>query len=316
VRAIVLHGEELRLEERPDPEPGSSDVVVAAPYAAINPADLAQRAGRYPAPPGAPKDVPGLEVCGRIVACGSAVLDWKVGDRVFGLVGGGGLADRVVVHERHVVAVPERLDDLEAAAVPEAFLTAHDAIVTQAGLASGDILLVNGASGGVGTSAVQIGRYVGAHVIASARSPEARARLSELGADAYAPDEVEERVRAAGGANVIIELVGAPNLALDLAVIASKGRLVIVGTGGGEAAEVSLRAVMGKRARIFGTMLRARPLEEKAAAVLAFGHHVVPGLADGRLHGIVDRVFPAEQVDEAFAYVAQPGKFGKILLEF
>jgi NADPH:quinone reductase-like Zn-dependent oxidoreductase len=316
VRAIVLHGEELRLEERPDPVPAGSDVVVAAPYAALNPADLAQRAGRYPAPPGAPQDVPGLEVSGRVVACGAAVLGWKVGDRVFGLVGGGGLADRVAVHERHVVAVPERLDDREAAAVPEAFLTAFDAIVSQAGLGPGDVLLVNGANGGVGTAAVQIARHIGARVIASARSDEAQARLAELGAEAVGPGDVEERVGAAGGADVILELVGGPNIAGDLAVLATKGRLLLVGSGGGDTAELSLRAVTGRRARILGTVLRARPLEEKAAAVQAFGHHLLPALAEGRLRGIVDRVFPVEQADAAFDYMAQPGKFGKVLLEF
>jgi NADPH:quinone reductase len=316
VRAIVLHGEELRLEERPDPAPGSSEVLVAAPYAALNPADLAQRAGRYPAPPGAPQDVPGLEVCGTVVACGPAVLDRRVGDRVFGLVGGGGLADRVAVHERHVVAVPERLDDREAAAVPEAFLTAHDAVVTQAGLQPGDVLLVNGANGGVGTSAVQIGRYAGARVIASARSAEARARLTELGAEAVAPEDIGGAVRAAGGADVILELVGGPNFALDLDVLATKGRLLVVGSGGGDSAELSLRALTSRRGRIIGTVLRARPLEEKAAAVQAFGRQLLHAFDEGRLRGIVDRVFAVEEVEAAFDYMAQPGKFGKVLLEF
>lgn len=316
MRAIVLYGEELRLEERPDPVPGSHEVLVAAPYAALNPADLAQRAGRYPAPPGAPQDVPGLEVTGRVVACGDAVLGLKVGDRVFGLVGGGGLADRVAVHERHVVVVPDRLDDEEATAVPEAFLTAHDAIVTQADLGLGDVLLVNGASGGVGTAAVQIGKLAGAHVIGTVRSDDARRRLAELGAEAVAPDDAAERVRAAGGADVIIELIGAGNLAGNLDVLSTKGRIVIVGTGAGADAELSLRALMGRRGRILGTMLRARPLEEKAAAVQAFGHALLPALADGRARGIVDRVFPAEQVNEAFDYMTQPGKFGKVLLKF
>jgi NADPH:quinone reductase len=315
MRAIVLHGEELRLEERPDPVPGSSEVVVAQPYAALNPADLLQRAGRYPAPPGAPKDVPGLEVCGTVVACGDAVLGWKAGDRVFGLVGGGGLADRVAVHERHVVAVPDRLDEREAAAAPEAFATAHDAIVTQAGLAAGDVLLVNGASGGVGTAAVQIGRLVGARVIASARSDGARARLAELGAEAVVPDEAHGRARDAGGADVVLELVGSPNLAADLESLATKGRVVVVGTGAGDEAPLALRTLMSRRARILGTVLRARPLEEKAAAMQAFGHQIVPALADGRLRGFVDRVFPVAQVDDAFAYMAEPGKFGKVLLE-
>lgn len=316
MRAVVLHGEELRIEQLPDPAPGSSEVLVAASYAALNPADLAQRAGRYPAPPGAPQDVPGLEVCGTVIACGESVLGWRPGERVFGLVGGGGLADRVAVHERHVVAVPDRLDDREAAAVPEAFLTAFDAVVSQGGLAAGEVLLVNGANGGVGTAAVQIGNHVGARVIANARSGEARERLSELGAEAVEPADVAERVRALGGADVILELVGSPNFALDLELLATKGRLLVVGSGGGEQTELSLRALTSRRARIIGTVLRARPLEEKAAAVQAFGLHLLPGLADGRLRGIVDRVFPAEEAEAAFDYMTQPGKFGKVLLEF
>ena len=317
MHAIVFCGDGgMRLEERPDPAPGSSEVVVAVAFAGVNPADLAQRAGRYPAPPGAPQDVPGMEVAGRVVACGEAVRDWRVGDRVFGLVGGGGLADRVVVHERHVTAVPERLDEPEAAAVPEAFVTAHDAIVTQAGLRSGAVLLVNGANGGVGTAAVQIGVLAGARVFASARSDEARRRLSELGAEAVAPGEAVARVLAAGGADVVLELVGAPNLAGDLEVLATKGSVVIVGTGAGAEAPLSLRALMGRRARILGTVLRARPLEEKAAAVQAFARGVVPLLADGRARGIVDRAFPAGEAEAAFAYMEQPGKFGKVLLSF
>jgi len=316
MRAIVLHGEELRLEELPDPVPASNEVLVAQSYAALNPADLAQRAGRYPAPPGAPKDIPGLEVCGTVVALGDAVLGRQVGDRVFGLVGGGGLADRVAVHERHVVAVPERLDEREAAATPEAFATAHDALVTQAGLGPGDVLLVNGANGGVGTAAVQIGRLIGARVIAGARAEAARARLAELGAEPVEPAEAYARARDAGGADVILELVGSPNLAADLEALAMKGRLIVVGTGAGDEAPLALRTLMSRRARILGTMLRARPLEEKAAAVQAFGRQIVPALADGRLHGFVDRVFPAAQVEDAFAYMAEPGKFGKVLLEF
>ncbi len=316
MRAIVLAGQDLTLEERPDPVPGGQEVVVAQPYAALNPADLAQRAGRYPAPRGAPQDVPGLEVCGTIVACGDAVLGWHVGDRVFGLVGGGGLADRVAVHERHVVSVPDRLDDREAAAIPEAFATAHDAIVMQAGLVAGDVLLVNGANGGVGTAAVQIGRLVGARVIASVRSEEGRARVAELGAEAVAPGDAHERVRDAGGADVILELVGAPNLPADLEALATKGRIVVVGTGAGDETPLALRTLMSRRARILGTVLRARPLEEKAAAMQAFGHQIVPAFADGRLRGFVDSVFPAEQAEQAFAHMGEPGRFGKTLLEF
>src|SRR5581483_2442558 len=258
--------------------------------------------------------VPGLEVAGTVIACGEAVLAWKEGDRVFGLVGGGGLADRVVVHERHVTRVPDRLNEEEEAAAPEIFITAHDAIRTQAGLRPGDVLLVNGANGGVGTAGVQVGLCAGARVLANARSQDARERLGELGAEPVSPDDFVERARAAGGADVVLELVGTPNLAGNLEALAPKGRIVIVGTGAGAEGEISLRALMVKRARLFGTVLRARPLEEKAAAVRAFEHEVVPFLADGRARAIVDRVFPAEDAAEAFDHMEQPGKFGKVLL--
>jgi NADPH:quinone reductase-like Zn-dependent oxidoreductase len=305
----------MQLEERPDPTPGSDELLVAVRFAGINGADLWQRAGNYPAPPGAPADVPGLEVAGVVAATGSAVRDFAVGDRVFGLVAGGGLADRVVVHERHVARVPDELSDEEAAAIPEAFITAHDAIVTQAGLGLGDVLLVTGANGGVGSAAVQIGIVAGARVVlASARS--AHDRLAELGAEPVMPDEVASRAQAVGGADVVMELVGAPNLENDFEALASLGRIVIVGVGAGADASLSLRKLMGKRARLLGTMLRARTPEQKATAVQAFAQEVVPHLASGRMRALVDRVFPAEEAADAFDYMASPGKFGKVLLEF
>ncbi len=319
MRVVAFTGaggnEVVRVEERPDPVPGSDEVLVAVRFAGLNPADLAQRAGRYPPPPGWPPDVPGLEVAGVVAACGPGVQRWREGDRVFGIVGGGGLAERVVVHERHVAPVPERLSDEEAAGVPEAFVTAHDAIVTQAGLGLGDVLLVNGANGGVGTAAVQIGVAAGARVFGSVRSEEARARVAELGAEVVAPEEAVERVQAAGGADVVLELVGAPNLDSDLDALATKGRVIIVGTGAGAEGPLSLRKLMGKRARLIGTGLRVRPLEEKAAAVQAFAHEVVPLLADGRVRVPIDRVFAAERVTEGFDRLASSGKFGKVLIE-
>jgi NADPH2:quinone reductase len=318
VRAIVFAGvggpEVMRLEERPDPVPGDGEVLVAVRFAALNSADLAQRAGHYPAPPGAPQDVPGLEVAGVVAAVGAAVRDFAEGDRVFGLVGGGGLADRVVAHERHLTRVPDSLSEEEASAVPEVFITAHDAIVTQAGLGLGDLLLVNGANGGVGSAAVQIGLAAGARVLASARS--ARDRLAELGVEALPPDEAFERARQAGGADVILELVGAPYLPDDLDAVATRGRVVVVGTGAGADASVSLRALMGKRALILGTVLRARPLEQKAHAVQEFAHEIVPHLASGRIRAVVDRILPAEDAVAAFDAMAGSGKFGKILLAF
>lgn len=306
--------EAMRVEERPDPVPGDHELLVAARFAGINAADLAQRAGSYPAPPGAPQDVPGLEVAGTVVAAGAGALSFAAGDRVFGLVGGGGLADRVVVHERHVVRVPDELSDEEAAAVPEAFVTAHDALVTRGGLGLGDVLLVTGANGGVGTAAVQIGAVAGARVFASARSRHDG--LSALGAEPVEPDDVVAGVQEAGGADVVLELVGAPNLPADLAALAPKGRIVVVGTGAGARAELALGTLMGKRAAIHGTVLRARPLEEKAAAVQRFAHEVVPHLASGRMRAVVDRVFRIDEAAEAFEHMAGSGKLGKVLLAF
>lgn len=308
--------EVVRLEERPDPAAGTGEVLVAVRYAGINPADLAQREGRYPAPPGAPADVPGLEVAGTVVECGDRTSEFRPGERVFGIVGGGGLASRVAVHERHVTRVPERLDETAAAAVPEVFVTAHDAVVTQAGLRPGELLVVNGANGGVGTAAVQIGNAAGARVLATVRAAELRERVAALGAEVVAPGELVERARERGGAAVVLELVGAPNLEPDLDALATKGRIVVVGTGAGADAGLSLRKLMARRARVVGTVLRARPLEEKATAVQAFAREVVPLLADGRLEPIVDRIFPAVEAAAAFDRLASPGKLGKVLLEF
>lgn len=304
----------MRLEERADPVPGDEEVMIAARFAALNGADLAQRAGNYPAPPGAPQDVPGLEVAGVVAAVGRCVREFGVGEHVFGLVGGGGLADRVVAHARHVVRVPDALSAEEAAAVPEAFITAHDAIVTQAGLGLGDVLLVNGANGGLGTAAVQVGVTAGARVFASARS--GLEQLAELGAEPSLPEEAFERVKAAGGADVVLELVGAPNIPADVEALAQLGRIAVVGTGAGADASLLLRPLMARRARIFGTVLRARSLEEKALAVQAFAHDVVPHLATRRIRALVDRTFPAEDAVAAFDAFAGSGKFGKILLAF
>jgi NADPH:quinone reductase len=302
----------MRLEERPDPVPGSDEVVVAARFAGINTADLAQRAGAYPAPPGAPQDVPGLEVAGTIVAAGAAVRDVAEGDRVFGLVGGGGLADRVVVHERHATRVPESLSDEEAAAVPEAFITSHDAVVTRGGLGLGDVLLVNGANGGVGSAGVQIGVVAGARVFASARS--AHEQLAALGAEPVAPDDAFAAVQAAGGADVVLELVGAPNLPGNLASLAPEGRIVVIGIGAGAKAELNLGALMGARGSVRGSTLRARPLEEKAIASRGVERHVLPLVESGAVKVPVAETFPLERAAEAYDRFAAGGKLGKLVL--
>jgi NADPH:quinone reductase-like Zn-dependent oxidoreductase len=311
MRAIVFEGaggaEVMRLEERADPVPGNGEVLVAATHAGLNPADLHQRAGHYPAPPGSPPDIPGLEVAGEVVACGPAVHGLRLGDRVFGIVGGGGLADRVVVNERHVVAIPDRLTLEQAAAVPEAFITAHDAIIIRCGLRPGETLLVNGASGGVGLAGVMLGLATGARVLANARSHQDR--LAELGAE---PIELAE----ARDADVILELVGAPNLDADLDAVATLGRIIVVGTAAGTRFEMSLGKLMGRRATLASTLLRARPLDEKAAAVQTFGRQVVPLLARDAVRPVIDRVFPVDQAAAAFDHLAAPGKYGKVLLEF
>jgi NADPH:quinone reductase len=298
--------EVMSVGERPDPVPLPSEVLVRATHAGLNPADVAQRAGSYPAPPGSPADIPGLEVAGTVIACGEAVTTWRAGDRVFGLVGGGGLADMVAVHERHVARIPDDLTDREAAAVPEAFITAHDALFTRAGLALGETLLVNGASGGVGTAAVQLGVAAGVRVLANARSH--REALTDLGAE---PCQLSE----ARGVDVVLELVGAANLPGSLEALAVRGRVIVVGTGAGADAELSLRALMGRRASVMGTVLRARPIEEKAAAVQAFARSVVPHLAAARVRPVIDRVFPLAEAAAAFDHLSAPGKLGKVLLE-
>ena len=320
MRAVVFAGhggnEVVRLEARPDPVPGAHEVVVAARFAGINWADVAQRQSNYPPPPGAPADIPGLEVAGEVAAVGPGVLGWQVGDRVFGLVGGGGLADRVLVYERHLVPVPASLKDDVAAAVPEAYVTAHDAVFTRGGLALGEVLLVNGANGAVGSAAVQLGLAAGARVVASVRTPESARGLAEAGAAVVTPAAAAEHLAVLGGADVVLELIGAPNLDLDLAVLAPKGRVIVVGTPEGADASVSLRRLMGSRASVHGTVLRARPTEEKGVAVQLFARSVVPLLAAGRVTMAIDRVFPAAEAPAAFDYLARPGKFGKILLEF
>lgn len=308
--------EVVRLEERPDPVPGPDEVLVSTRFAGINWADVAQRDGRYPVPVGAPPDVAGLEVCGIVETCGSAVVDWKPGDRLFGIVGGGGLADRVLAHGRHVTAVPTLLEDDVAAAVPESFVTAHDAVFTRGRLGLGEVLLVNGANGAVGSAAVQLGLAAGARVVAGVRSVDAGRDLAERGAVVVTPEQVAECVAALGGADVILELVGSPNLELDLGAVATEGRIVVIGTSAATEATISLRGLMAKRVSLTGSTLRARSLEGKANAVQAFVRAVVPLLEQGRVAPRVERVFEASDAAAAFDHLSTPGKIGKILLEF
>lgn len=319
MRCVVYRGvggrEMVAVEDRPDPTPAAGQVLLATRFAGVNPADVLQREGRHPVPPGWPADIPGLEVAGSVIAAGEGATIFRSGDRAFGLVGGGGQASRVLASERELLPVPDALDDRTAAAVPQAFLTAFDAVVLQGGLASGDTLLVNGANGGVGTAAVQIGRALGAQVVAGVRSQELRPRVAALGATAVAPDQAFEQAVSLGGADVVLELVGAPNMAGNLEALARRGRIVVVGAKPGDEVPLVLRDLMSRRARLIGTTLRTRPPEEKEHLVAEFAAQVLPLLASESVTAPVDRVFALDEAAEALDYVRQPGKFGKVLLE-
>jgi NADPH2:quinone reductase len=323
MRCVVYTGaggnEVVRCEERPDPACGDEEVLIHAAFAGLNGADVAQRNGHYPAPPGWPADVPGLEVAGVVEAVGAKVRGWSIGDRAYGLVGGGGLADRVAVHADCVVPVPSRLDAREIAAIPEVFITAHDAVAVQAGLRPGEVLLVHGAAGGVGSAAVQIGVTLGATVIGVSRHAEGRSAIAGWGATAIDQEGWPERVlelTGGRGADVILELVGAPNVPGDIQALARRGRLAIVGIGAGQKVELALRDLMTKRATVFGTTLRARPLGEKIDAIARFHRECGPLFDAGRLQPVIDRAYPWHEAADALARMEGPGKVGKVLLDF
>jgi NADPH:quinone reductase len=311
VRAVTVQDGRLVVEERPDPEPGRGEVLVRVRGAGLNGADMLQRRGAYPAPPGSPPDIPGLELAGEVEALGPDATRFEEGDRVMAVVGGGGQAELAVVHERAAMPVPEPLEWPEAGGLPEVFTTAHDAVFSQAGLRPGEHLLVHGAAGGVGTAAVQLGRAAGATVTATVRREEHRPAVEELGARAIDPEGFADH----GPYDVVLELVGAGNLAGNLASLALGGRIAVIGVGGtGPTAEINLLQVMQKRARIHGSTLRARPLEQKAAAARLVETEVLPGFEDGRLTVPVAETFPLDEAERAYDRFQAGGKLGKIVL--
>jgi NADPH2:quinone reductase len=310
MRAVTIRDEQLTVEEHPDPSPGAGQVLVRVRAAGLNGADMHQRRGRYPAPPGSPQDIPGLELAGEVAGLGPGALRFAEGDRVMGIVGGGGQAELAVVHERQLMPVPDELDWPQAGGTPEVFTTAHDAVFTQAGLKAGEHLLVHGAAGGVGTAAVQLGRAAGARVTATVRSTELREQVGALGAEVIAPEGFGEH----GPFDVVLELVGAPNLEENLNALAIGGRIVVIGIGAGAKAELNLGVLMGKRARIQGSTLRARPLEEKALTARVLERSVLPLLASGEVRVHVAATYPIEQAQEAYERFEAGGKLGKIVL--
>ena len=310
MRAVTIKDKNLRVEDQPDPTPGAGEVLVRVKAAGLNGADMMQRRGFYPAPPGAPQDIPGLELAGEVVEAGAGATRFSPGDRVMGIVAGGGQAELAVVHERILIAVPDNLDWIEAGGVPETFTTAHDGVFTQAGLKPGERLLVHGGAGGVGTAAIQLARASGARVTATVRNPDHRDDVSELGADVIAPEEFVEH----GPFDVILELVGAPNLPGDLEALAHWGRIMVIGIGAGAKAELNLGLAMQRRARIYNSTLRPRPLEEKAMTARAVERSVLPLLASGAVRVLIAATYPLEEAPAAYDRFAEGGKLGKIVL--
>jgi putative PIG3 family NAD(P)H quinone oxidoreductase len=310
VRAVTIQDGALVVEERPDPEPGAGELLVRVRGAGLNGADMLQRKGGYPAPPGAPPDIPGLELAGEVAEAGPGAARFEAGDRVMAVVGGGGQAELALVHERAAMPVPEGLDWERAGGLPEVFMTAHDALFSQAGLRPGERLLVHGGAGGVGTAAIQLGRATGARVTASVRREELREQVERLGAAAIPAEGFED----AGPFDVILELVGAPNLPGNLKALATGGRIAVIGVGAGAKGELNLLALMGKRARIHGSTLRARPLEEKAIAARLLEREVLPLFGSGALDVPVAASFPLDEAEQAYERFEAGGKLGKIVL--
>ncbi|MGA8353115.1 MAG: zinc-binding dehydrogenase [Solirubrobacteraceae bacterium] len=311
MRAATVRDGEIVIEEHPDPLPGAGEVLVRVHAAGLNGADMMQKRGLYPAPQGSPQEIPGLELAGEVAALGEGAQRLRLGDRVTAIVGGGGQAELAVVHERQLMPVPQHLSWAQAGGLPEVFTTAHDALFTQAQLRCGERLLVHGGAGGVGTAAIQIAAAAGAQVTATVRNESLREQVAALGADAIAPEGFEQT----GPYDVILELVGAPNLAGNLQALATGGRIVVIGVSAGAKAEINLLALMGKRARIHGSTLRARPLEEKALAARGLEREVLPLLASGKVSVPVAEVFPLDQAAAAYDRFAAGGKLGKLVLE-
>ena len=323
--AVVTHpgGPEvlaIREVERPVPERG--EVLVRVHASAFNRADLLQRAGRYPAPAGAPADILGLEFAGEVAQLGAGVREWREGDRVFGITGGGGHAEFVVAHERAIAAVPANLSWQEAGATPEAFITAHDALVSQAQTRPGDRVLVHAVGSGVGLAAAQLIRAYGGATFGTTRTKDKLQRAREYGLDAGIAledglDALRGAVRewsAGHGVDVVLDLLGGPYVGASVDALALKGRLILIGTIAGAHAELPLRAMLSKRLTVRGTVLRARPLEEKVLATRLFAAEVVPLLARGDVRIPIDREFTLAQIVEAHEYLETNASFGKVVL--
>jgi putative PIG3 family NAD(P)H quinone oxidoreductase len=326
MRAVVITHpggpEVLEVHERPTPIPRAGEILVRVRASAINRADLLQRQGLYPAPPGAPADIPGLEYAGDVAAVSSGVTRWKEGDRVFGITGGGAYAEFLTVDAETVARVPDRLDWKEAAAVPEAFITAHDALVVQARLQRGESVLVHAVGSGVGLAGTQIAQAWGARPFGTARTAEKVEKAKGYGlvdgvviendVEAFVP--ACERWTAGKGIDVTLDLVGGDYLGASIRASALRGRIMLVGTVAGRQSTIPTGMVLGKRLTLRGTVLRARSLEEKRAVTAAFAAEVVPLFESGALTPTIDSVFDLAQAGAAHERVAGNATFGKVVL--
>ena len=312
--------EVFRVQEIEDPIIGPDEVLVEVKASALNRADLMQRQGGYPAPPGVRSDVPGLEFAGVVIEAGERVNGLTPGEKVFGLLGGGGYADRVATHELMAILIPPNLDFAQAASIPEVFFTAYDALFNHCELKMGESVLIHAVGSGVGTAALQLAHQAGAYVFGTAGSDDKLAKAAKLGLDVginYKDKDfaqvVKERTGGAG-VNVVLDMVGGPYWERNLASLSLWGRLVLVGLMGGDKVEASLGQLMPKRLRVHGTTLRARTLDEKIAVTFQFKRHVLPLIADGRIQPVIDRTFPLGRVSEAHDYMESNANFGKIIL--
>ena len=324
MRAVIITrpggAEVLEVQERPKPDPGVGQIRVRVRTSALNRADLMQREGNYPVPPGVPADMPGMEYAGEVDALGASASMWKTGDRVMGIIGGAGHAEYLCVHEREAMPVPQGMSWEEAGAIPEVFLTAYDALFNRLALSTGETVLVHPVGSGVGTAGLQLARAAGARVVGTARSADKLERAKKLGLDVAIDSSRGDwvaQVEAAIGAervDALLDLVGGNYLEGNLRVLTMRGRMVVVGLTGGASAPFNMSVLLRKRLTIVGTMLRSRPLEEKIALARDFSERGVPLFESGRLKPIVDRVFAFDEIRAAHKLMESNDTFGKIVL--
>ena len=326
MKAVVIKEfggpEVLAIQETPTPQAGPGQVLVRVHATALNRADLLQRQGKYPAPQGVVQNIPGLEFAGEVAELGPGATYWEKGDHVFGLTPGGAHAEYVVVEEGRLAAIPGGMDWVTAAAIPEVFITAFDALISQAHMSIGDTVLIHAVGSGVGLAAVQIARAFGGIPFGTSRTPEKIERAKQFGLEAgcvvdekISPlEDFTKKVTTGEGFNVVLDLAGGPYVAASVKALAPKGRIMLIATMAGNEVTLNLGQLLGRRAHLIGTILRARPVEEIAEVMRTFSQHVVPLFGAGKLRPVIDKAFPISNIQEAHRYQESNQSFGKIVL--